>query len=430
VLPPTPEYPELDLADTWRKRSISNRRFGIVPTLSWEHGRGRLVAGADLMTHRGHHQGSVQQGAFCARPGPDGVCEQPGGALAAPLVLYDYVNRKHTARAFVRESWRATPRLLLSVELQATHHVFSMDDDAVRDLGFDTSYTFLTPRLGVNWNPSDRLRAFASFSTARSEPTFTNVWDPQDPWANPAALFASFDSAARRYADATARPERLQAWEAGLGYHAARLGLSASLYWMDFRDELIFAGGIDEDGLPITDNAARSLHKGLELQGYARLGDFRLDGHFAVSRDVLEDYLLRFGPAAEDSLDYSGNRIALFPTHTGRLRLGYETGRWRAGFGLRRVGRLYLDNSENERKDPAARQAPGYVDKTIEPYTLADADLSVRLGGRAGERGLSLELLAANLFDERYSASGYVYGAPYFYPAATRTLYAGVSVAF
>ena len=94
------------------------------------------------------------------------------------------------------------------------------------------------------------------------------------------------------------------------------------------------------------------------------------------------------------------------------------------------MGRLYLDNSENERKDPAARQAPGYVDKTIEPYTLADADLSVRLGGRAGERGLSLELQAANLFDERYSASGYVYGAPYFYPAASRTLYAGVSFDF
>ena len=114
----------------------------------------------------------------------------------------------------------------------------------------------------------------------------------------------------------------------------------------------------------------------------------------------------------------------------GRLRLAYEAGRWRAGIGLRRAGRIYLDNSENERKDPAAREAPGYVDKTIEPYTLADADLAVRLTGRSGTRGLSLELHADNVLDERYNASGYVYYVPYFYPGATRSLYAGLEYVF
>jgi iron complex outermembrane recepter protein len=430
VLPPTAAYPESDLADTWRKRSISNRRFGVIPTLSWEHGRGQLVTGFELMTHRGHHEGRVEDGAYCAGLDVDGACAQRGAPIAAPLLLYDYVNRKQTARAFVRETWRATPELRLSAELQVTHHAFSMREDVIRDLGFDTSYTFVTPRVGVNWNPSERLQAFVSFSTARSEPTFPNVWDPQDPYANPASLFASFDPAARRFSEATARPERLQAWETGLGYRTPKLGLSASLYWMDFRDELIFAGGLDDDGLPITDNAARSLHKGIELQGYARVGDFRLDGHLAASHDELEDYVQRFGPAPEETVDYSGNRVALFPTHTGRLRLAYEAGRWRAGLGVRRVGRIYLDNSENERKDPAAREAPGWVDKAIEPYTLADAELAVRLSGRSGAPGLRLELHVDNLFDERYSASGYVYGVPYFYPAATRSFYAGFEYAF
>jgi iron complex outermembrane receptor protein len=430
VLPATPAYPEVDLADTWRKRSISNRRFGVIPTLSWEHGPGQLVTGLELMTHRGHHEGRVETGASCVRLDSDGACVEPGAAITAPLLLYDYVNRKQTARAFVRETWRPTPELVLSAELQLTHHAFSMREDAVRDLGFDTAYTFVTPRVGVNWNPTARLQAFASFSTARSEPTFPNVWDPQDPWANPASLFTSYDPSSRRFSDATAKPERLQAWETGLGYRSPRLGLSASLYWMDFRDELIFAGGLDDDGLPITDNAARSVHKGVELQGYARAGGFRLEGHFAASDDVLEEYVLRFGPAPGDAVDYSGNRVALFPTHTGRLRLSWEAGRWRAGLGVRRVGRIFLDNSENERKEPSAREAPGYVDKAIEPYTLADALLAVRLTGRPGERGLAFELHADNLLDERYSASGYVYGVPYFYPAATRSLYAGFEFLF
>jgi outer membrane receptor protein involved in Fe transport len=154
-------------------------------------------------------------------------------------------------------------------------------------------------------------------------------------------------------------------------------------------------------------------------------------GHLALSRDTLEDYVLRFGPRPEDRVDYSGNRIALFPTHQARVRVARAIGAARVSLGLRRVGTIYLDNSQDERKDAAARSAAGYVAKKIDPFGVADARLELDLA-RALKRARALTLLASidNLTNRRYAASGYMYDQPYFIPAATRNAYLGLRCGF
>jgi iron complex outermembrane receptor protein len=431
-LPPTPQYPTLALLDSWRRRSVFKQHYGWLPSVAWSHAGGRLVAGLELRTATAHHQGQVREGAVCARLGADGSCETAGDRLVDPLTLYDYRTGKRSFSAYLHETLRAGARLTVNLELQATHHDFWMRQDRVRGFSFDSGYSFVTPRVGLNWNAGERLKVYGSLSTARSEPRFDDLWNPQDAFQDPASLFGRFDVASLRLADAHARPERLRAYEVGASWREGTKSLKASLYWMDFRDELIFAGGIDQDGLPITDNAARSVHKGVELEAAFQLpGAIEVRGQLSASGDRLEDYALRFGPRAEDQLDYSGNRIALFPTYQARLRLARAVGPARVSLGLRRAGTIYLDNSENERKDPAARRTPGWVDKKIDPFTLADARVEVDLGQLFGN-GRPLTLLANldNLAGRRYAASGYMYDQPYFIPGATRNAYVGLRVGF
>jgi iron complex outermembrane receptor protein len=308
-----------------------------------------------------------------------------------------------------------------------------MREDLVRGYSWDSGYGFVTPRLGVSYDASPRVNLYASLSTAHSEPRFDDIWNPQDVYQNPAVLFEHYDPATRRLSDANARPERLRAAEAGVSVKSAKASLRANGYWMDFKDELVFAGGIDEDGLPITDNAARSLHRGVELELSLRLpGGLALTANGSASEDRLSDYVLRYGPSDADVVDYSGNRIALFPSRLARARVSRAFGPVTAAFGLRHVGRIFLDNSENERKNPSAREAPGYVTKTIEPFTLAEAELRLDLRRwlKRGARTTLLTLSADNLFDQRYEASGYVDDQPYFVPAATRNIYLGLRIGF
>jgi hypothetical protein len=136
-------------------------------------------------------------------------------------------------------------------------------------------------------------------------------------------------------------------------------------------------------------------------------------------------------------VDYTGNRIAGFPALSGRLAVAYKKGRARLEFGTRTNGRQYLDNTENDRLDPAARTTPGYVDKTIEPWTTTDAAITWDARGLFGSHDAEIAVRGDNLFDRRYEAAGYVdfpapaYNeVPVWIPAATRSIFASLRASF
>src|SRR6185436_16024240 len=159
-LPPTAEFPELLLTDAWRRRAVTKHQWGFLPSLAWEHARGRLVAGLELRSAGSHHDGTVSEGALCTRPADDGSCAQAGPPLRNPLTLYNYRTGKDSLSAYLRETLRAGDRLNINLELQATHHAFRMSDDRVRDFSFDSGYSFFMPRVGFNWNVDPRLHVY------------------------------------------------------------------------------------------------------------------------------------------------------------------------------------------------------------------------------------------------------------------------------
>jgi iron complex outermembrane receptor protein len=414
----------VDVDGAWRKRQIAERQLGWIPRVAWQHGNGELVAGLELRAYRGHHRGTVYEG------------EVAGAPLADDLPLYDYVNTKTTATVYVREAWSATPSLVVNGELAAAFHRYAMKDDAIRGLSYEAGYAFLLPRLGVNWNLSGAWNLYGSVSTAASEPRTRDIWDQQDPFVRPETLFADRLSLTS-YADPYARPERLTSYEVGAGYTRGATGFGVNLYRMEFRDELVYGAGIDDDGNPQTVNAGRTVHQGIELQGAFRLpGRIDVSGWGTYSRDEIVDLVVR-GDGVR--VDQSGNRIALFPVWQGRLVAGRSFGPVLVQLGGRWVGTIYTDNSQNERKDPALRGAPGYVDKLVEPWAVADLRLAWDLTKYApkGVRALALEGRIDNLFDRQYVTMGYSYPDPTFtafytefYPAAVRGWWLGVSAGF
>lgn len=407
----------------WRRRGIDERRLGFIPRARFVHGRGTLDAGFEAGLHRARHRGRLTDGAI------------GGTALSTALSLYDYRTEKDSFSAFARETVAVTPELSVNAEIQATTHRYAMGSDATRGFSYGGRYAFVTPRVGVNWNPTSRLGLYAAVSTARSEPAFRDLWDSQDVAVDPRRRFASVSSDGHRLEEPLARPEKLVDVELGAGIAVGRGKLRLGAYRMIFRDELVFSGGIDDDGNPLTTNAGRSIHEGLELQGSGPIvAGIEADGFVSASHDRLSSLALvgvseSAGPLL---VDYSDNRIALFPSHIARLRLSRPFGSLRLSLGARHVGRIYLDNSENERKTPGVRRAEGYVDKFVDPGWTLDAQATLVVSDR-----LKLQAFAENLANRRYSAFGYSYPTSdyssfysEFFPAATRGVYFGATWTF
>jgi iron complex outermembrane receptor protein len=439
--PPSAEFPNATLAGVWRRRAVYNRQLGWIPRVSWDHRGGALTAGAEILFHEGRHRGRITAGERCVGADPADACAERE-TLAGDPVLYRYDNRKDTINVFVRETVRLSPQLAINAELQGTHHRYAMDGDTVRGYGFAATYTFLTPRLGLNWNVSERWNLYAQGATSRSEPIFSNVWNPQETALDPRASFRAFDPVTRRLSDPRARPEKLRSIELGVGFREGATRFKANAYRMGFRDEFVFAGGLDDDGVPRTENAGRSLHQGLEIEAAGRLpGGIDLSGYAALSRDVLREYRVNAigDGAAARSVDYSGNRVALFPDSMFRLRVGRAFGAARLEAGVRRIGTIYTDNSQDERRDPVARAQAGRVAKKVAAHAVVDLRATFDLArvARTKAGGLSLQVWIDNLLDRRYETMGYSYPDPAytgfyteFFPGAPRNAFFALSYGF
>jgi iron complex outermembrane receptor protein len=418
--------PDATIDNAWSKRALNNRQVGWIPRLSYSHKGGELTAGMELLFHRGRHDGKVT-----------------GDGVTTPLVLYDFTNGKDTINLFLREAVAVAKNATLDLEIQATRHRFTMRDDRVRGISWDGDYSYLSPRIGANWNISDRWNVYGRVTKTESEPTFNNVWDPEDTSSDPASRFASYDPSNNRYADPNAKPERLTSFELGAGFVQGATRVKMNLYRMQFHDEFVFAGALDNDGIPVTTNAGKSLHQGIEVEARGRIpGDVDLSGYLAISDDVLEqDTLLSpDGAGTTYVIDYSGNRVALFPEHTARFAIARTFGVAAVELSARHIGRIYLDNSENERKAPANRAVAGYVDKQVDPFTLvaAQAVFDLSHAARRPARGLLLRVRCDNLLDANVAQFGYSYPLDpayttfysEFFPAPGRSFVAGLDFAF
>jgi iron complex outermembrane receptor protein len=414
-------------SDMTQRLWAKNSHYGWIPRARVSHSRGELTVGGELRESVGRRWGEMTWAA-AAPPGTE-----------PNYVTYDYTGRVNTVSAFAQESWLLRPELRATGSLQWRHVRYAIGKDRYNHYDFSLDYSFLNPRVGLVWNPDGRWSLFGNYAHTQVEPLLSEIYRPDDPTSVPA--FGTIDVENHVYEDPLVTPEKLNDYEAGVSFRKGSSSAKLTAYWLDFRDEIVPSGTIDALGVPITGNAGRSKHVGLELEGVVRhRSGLELSGNVSFSRNEFDEYLEYVydytAGAIVDTLDHGGNTIALFPDRMANVRLGYGRGGVRAGLTVVETGRQYLDNTEDNRMDPALRDAPGYQKKYIPEHAVLNADLSLDLAKVFGRqpldaRRLLLDLRVLNLTDLRYETSGYVYTeVPYFYPAAGRNAFVSLTAEF
>jgi iron complex outermembrane receptor protein len=366
---------------------------------------------------------------------------------------YSYNGKKNTLSLYLNEFTNIERKLSGMIGIQMTYHKYSIENIAYTPYNFEVEYKFFNTRIGMNYNFNDNFRMFLNLSAARREPRLSDIYDGSDVTAVP--NFQNIDTVNKIYSHPLIDYEELRDYELGLGYTGNSLKTNLNFYWMEYKNEIVSNGQFNKYGRSITSNAGESVHSGIEIEFeytmleniYKRITNknstISISGNLSLSDNYFRTYL---GKNSLDTLgnihgnDYSRNRILLNPQIIGNLSLNYNYGYGISAFiTMQYIGMQYLDNTENEKKNPDAKLVPGYVDKIINPYAVFNAGVSLNLISLLSGSNLSkyLKTLEAslklnNIFNNFYETTGGInyLGKPVWIPAADRNIFCNLKIGF
>jgi iron complex outermembrane recepter protein len=426
------------------KLSENSNDYGWYPKLQWKHldDKGSLLAGGELRLHNSEHYGEILYGSALPVGTPNNYR------------YYFYNGKKESVTAYLNEFTHLNEKFSIMIGVQFTYHKYTIDNDAYRHFNFSADYKFLTSRVGFNYNVLDNFKIYSSVCIARREPRLTDIYDANSPQSRPNLKIV--DTVNNIYASPYITYEELTDYECGVGYTSSLLKANANFYLMDYKNEIVGNGQVNDIGEPVYWNAGRTIHRGIELEfDYGLLANIsgktknknttiNLTGNLSLSDNYFVDYTEIKGVDTLGGLihgnDYSGNKILLTPRIIGNLSVNLYT-----DFGLgayitmQHIGKQYLDNSENERKNPSNKLVEGYVDKVINPYTIFNAGISFDMVTLINSknlkkyfRTLEVSFKINNIFDRLYEAYGGVdsKGTPSWIPAANRNVFFNFRMGF
>jgi iron complex outermembrane receptor protein len=380
---------------------VGNKQWGWLPRIEFDHGSGTLTAGAELRFHRSMHWGKIQ------------FAEGLPQNFDPDYHFYEYNGEKDILSFYVHELYRLDNRTTLMGDLQLVRNRYGIKNEKYLGNRFSLPYFFVNPRLGINYNFDEQWSGYLSLAYTSREPRLRNLYAAEDSWFGATPQFKADTTGGRvRYDFSTplAKPERLFNVELGARYTSDGLSASASVYWMEFADELVKSGQVDIFGQPVTGNAERTRHIGLELEGRANLtNEISLSGNMTLSRNRLVRYAIYDKRGNKIVLD--NNPIAGFPDVLGNLRLTYRTEDFTASVLTKYVGSFYTDNFKKEANKNDA-------------YVVSNAELSYTLPAWNGVR-VTLRGEVRNIFNNLYFMNG---EGDAFFPAAERNYLFGIAL--
>jgi iron complex outermembrane recepter protein len=335
---------------------------------------------------------------------------------------YDNNAVKTDFNSFAKATYSLTDRLSLFGDLQLRKITYTFEgiNNNFENLEQEVNYTFFNPKAGVSYEVQPGQQLYASFAIGNREPVRKDFTE------------STVDS--RPEHETLRNVEAGYRGQFGLGELTGRAltaNVEANLFHMDYKNQLVLTGEINDVGAFTRTNIDRSYRQGVELAGALHLGTFaRLNSNLSYSQNKVKDFqefIDDYDNGGQALNRYGETTIAFSPDFVSTTQLEVEVLKGlRTAFIYKTVSKQYLDNTENE-------------SRIIPAYQVGDVRLRYTTGFEGVLKGLELGLLVNNVFNELYAANGYTFsyiagGAQttenFYYPQATRNFLLSVGLRF
>ncbi|AZB21516.1 TonB-dependent receptor [Kaistella haifensis] len=259
------------------------------------------------------------------------------------------------------------------------------DDEGVN---LDKKWIFFNPKAGINYKiPAGKI--FISAAIAHREP------NRDDLFANPQT-----------------EAEKLYDYEAGIEKRTGKVSFTGNLYYMNYVNQLVLNGQINNVGEFIRVNSGQSYRMGIELGALAQISEkVNLSGNLTLSKNENKS----FKNETSEGIEILGDTpISFSPNFIGNLSMNYIPNK-KLSFGIQNqyVGKQFLDNTNNENLQ-------------LKDYWLTDFNAKYTLKIQKTE--IDFKFLLNNIFNKKYVNNGYVYEGPVYFSQAGTNFMFGMSI--
>jgi len=392
--------------DMIQRKILDNHFYGGVFSLNYDDKeRLQISYGLSYNIYNGDHYGRV----IWAKKGNTGMPDRK---------WYDNSGDKKDFTTYAKASYLLLDNMNVFADMQYRHIDYDMKGthDDLRDLTQTHTFDFFNPKMGIFYEIDNNQSTYFSFGVGNREPSRGTYRDADLNQPLPTS-------------------EKMYDYELGYDYKSTRVSFGANLYYMDYKDQLVLTGKINNVGDAIMINVPESYRAGIETTfAWAILDNLRWDFTATFSQNKIKDfteyvdnwdYWSGIGdPQYEKNLGETD--ISFSPNITAASLLSLE---FFSGFTLshvaKYVGKQYIDNTSND-------------DRSLNAYLLNDIRIDYIMHPNwAKDFGVFVKL--NNVLNEKYESNAWVYryvsggeeSAMYgYYPQAGFNFLAGISFGF
>lgn len=315
---------------------------------------------------------------------------------------YSNDSRKSEVSSYVKAVYKRD-RFDVYTDLQFRHVDYSfigkeLVDGIPIDVNQAVQFNFFNPKVGASFKLNTNQTLFLNGGISHREP-----------------VRADFIAST-----AENRPtfETLQDVEFGHQINTSRLSLTTNLYYMNYQNQLLLTGEINDVGAYIHTNVAKSYRMGVELYGSYRFDKkLKMTGGITLSQnkipqfnEYVDVYLDTLPYYTQKVISHQNTDMSFSPNVVGNIGLEWiPLDNFTIAWMSKLVGRQFLDNT-------------GDVNRSIDPYNFSNLQVNYSIFDKFCKE-IQFGVMVNNVLNQYYSNNGYTFSYAYGEQTTTENFY-------
>ncbi|WP_026977155.1 TonB-dependent receptor [Flavobacterium tegetincola] len=378
--------------DLIRRKWLDNDFYGTTFSLNYKKEKVDFIVGGGYNRYEGKHSGNV-------------LWTRSVILSENNYEFYNDFSTKNDLNVFAKLNYALTSKWNLFGDMQYRNVSYTANG---AETGLvDDTFDFFNPKAGITYTVNEYNNIYFSYARANREPN-RNDYEGGNP-----------------------KPEKMNDFELGWRYNAAKAKININAYWMKYQDQLVLTGGLNDVGAPLRTNSGKSYRLGFEVDAVIALSDkWILRPNMTISSNKNQDFVFERDGVLQNLGDtdiaFSPNLIAahavtFLPIKNMQISLLSKF-----------VGDQYMGNIDSK-------------NSKLESYAVNDLSVSYEIKPKSVFKSIIVTGLLNNIFDYKYESNGYFYtfddeginpgsistveGAGY-YPQAGINFLAGITLLF